>query len=45
MTRSRFRRTLVRVATVIGVAITLGGCLVVPVGPGYYHRPYRGYYY
>ncbi len=38
-----FRRNLTRIAAVVGIAISLGGCIVVP-GPGYY-RPHRYYYY
>ena len=40
------RRTLTRVAAVIGIAISLGGCFIAPygAGPGYY-RPHRYYYY
>ena len=37
-------RHLVRLLAVIGVAATLGGCIVEPIGPGYY-RPHRYYYY
>ena len=41
----RLRPTLIRVAAALGVALTLGGCIVVPVGPGYYRpHPYRYYY-
>lgn len=45
MNNKRLRSMTVRVAAVVGVALTLGGCLVVPAGPGYWHRPYRYYYY
>ncbi len=39
-------RRLVRTLAAIGIAATLGGCIIVPAGgPGYYHRPhYYGYY-
>ena len=42
MTR-HLRRRLTQVAAAIGIAITLGGCIVAPY-PGYY-RPHRYYYY
>ncbi len=39
-------RRLVRTLAALGIAATLGGCIVVPVGgPGYYHRPRPYYYY
>lgn len=42
----RVRRRLIRTLAALGLAATLGGCIVVPVGePGYYHRPYHHYYY
>lgn len=42
----RTRRRLVRALAALGIAATLGGCIVVPVGgPGYYHRPRPYYYY
>ena len=42
----RHRITLIRIAAAIGLAATLGGCIVVPAGPGYYRpHPYRSYYY
>lgn len=42
--RAKHRR-LVRLLVVLGLAATLGGCIVVPVGaPGYY-RPHPRYYY
>ncbi len=35
------RRRLVRALAALGIALTLGGCIFVPVGePGYYHRPH-----
>ena len=39
-------RRLVRLLVALGLAATLGGCIVVPVGggPGYY-RPHPRYYY
>ncbi len=46
MKSPRRRRRLLQVLAVFGIATTLGGCIVVPVGaPGYY-RPhhYRHYY-
>ena len=42
--RAKHRR-LVRLLVALGLAATLGGCIVVPVGaPGYY-RPHPRYYY
>ena len=38
------RRILVRLLAAFGIALTLSGCVFVPVGPGY-HRPPRYYYY
>jgi hypothetical protein len=40
--RNRMIRGTGRVAVVIGLILTLAGC-VVETGPGYYH-PYHGYY-
>ena len=39
-------RRWVRLLVALGLAATLGGCIVVPVGggPGYY-RPHPHYYY
>ena len=43
--KSRHRTTLIRLLAAIGVAATLGGCIIVPVGPGYYRpHPHYGYY-
>ncbi len=46
MHTQNFRRALTRAAAVIGIALSLTGCIVVPYGggPGYY-RPHRYYYY
>lgn len=42
----RTRRRLARALAALGIAATLGGCIVVPVGGhGYYHRPRPYYYY
>ena len=42
----RARRRLIRVLAALGIAATLGGCIVVPVGGGGYYRPhpYRYFY-
>lgn len=41
----RARRRLIRVLAALGIAATLGGCIVVPVGGGYYRpHPYRYFY-
>lgn len=42
MSKPRFRR-LAQVLAALGIAVTLSGCIVVPVGaPGYYRpHPYR----
>lgn len=42
--RTKHRR-LVRLLVALGIAATLGGCIVVPVGGGGYYRPHRPYYY
>jgi len=46
--RAKHRR-LVRLLVALGIAATLGGCIVVPLGGGYggggYYRPHRAYYY
>jgi hypothetical protein len=37
----RIRRHLIRALAALGIAATLGGCIVVPVGPGPgYYRPH-----
>ncbi len=42
----KIRRRLIRALAVLGIAATLGGCIVVPVGGGgYYHRPHHYHYY
>ncbi len=43
--RTKHRRW-VRLLVALGLAATLGGCIIVPVGggPGYY-RPHPHYYY
>jgi hypothetical protein len=41
--RNRMIRGTGRIAVVIGLILTLAGC-VVETGPGYYH-PYHGGYY
>jgi hypothetical protein len=42
--RTKHRR-LIRLLVALGLAATLGGCIVVPLGgPGYY-RPHPHYYY
>lgn len=41
--QSPIRRRLIRVLAVFGIAATLGGCIVVPVGPGYYRPHYYRY--
>ena len=42
----RVRRRLVRTLAALGIAATLGGCIVVPGGEyGYYHRPHYYHYY
>ncbi len=39
------RRLLVRILVAVGLAAMLSGCVLVPVGPGYYRpHPYRYYY-
>ena len=45
MTDPRAKRRLVRIAAALGIALTLGGCVVVPAP--YYYRPhhYRYWYY
>ena len=41
----RARRRLIRVLAALGIAATLGGCIVVPAGGGYYRpHPYRYFY-
>lgn len=44
--RHTIHRRLVRLLVALGLAATLGGCIVVPLGggPGYY-RPHPHYYY
>ena len=38
-------RRIVRILVAFGLAVTLGGCVVVPLGaPGYY-RPHGYHYY
>ena len=37
-------RHLARIIAVLGIAATLGGCIVAPIGPGYYRPHYRYYY-
>lgn len=41
----KLRRRLIRVLAALGIAATLGGCIVVPGGEGYYHRPHYYRYY
>ena len=39
--QTRFGRRLLQVLAALGIAATLGGCIVVPVGPGPgYYRPH-----
>jgi len=41
-------RRLIRVMVAFGVALALGGCIVVPIGPGPgpgYYRPHHYYRY
>ncbi len=39
--QSLFRHRLIQVLAALGIAATLGGCIVVPVGPGPgYYRPH-----
>lgn len=47
MRSAKVRRLMVRVVVALGLAATLSGCVVAPLGPpGYYRpRPYRYYYY
>ena len=40
---SLIRSRLIRVLAALGIAATLGGCIVVPVGPGYYRPHYYHY--
>ena len=41
----RMRRRLVRTLAALGIAATLGGCIIVPEGgPGYYRPHYHHYY-
>ena len=41
----RVRRRFIRILAAFGIAATLGGCIVVPDGGGYYRpHPYRPYY-
>lgn len=43
--QSPIRRRLIRVMAALGIAATLGGCIVVPVGPGPgYYRPHYYHY-
>lgn len=39
-----YLKNTLRAAAVVAAAILLSGCVVVPVGPGYYH-PHRYYYW
>lgn len=42
----KIRRRFIRALAALGIAATLGGCIVVPVGGGgYYHRPHYYRYY
>lgn len=43
-TRSKTRR-LAAVVAAFALAGLLGGCVVYPAGPGYYHPHYYGYGY
>ena len=41
----RVRRRLIRTLAALGIAATLGGCIIVPGGgPGYYRPHYYHYY-
>ena len=41
------RRHATRAACLLAAALSLGGCIVYPAGPGYgpHWRPWPGYYY
>ena len=40
----RIRHRLIRILAALGIAATLGGCIVVPLGgPGYYRPNYYRY--
>ena len=39
------RLNTILVLSVLAAATLLSGCVVVPVGPGYYSHGYHGYYY
>jgi hypothetical protein len=42
-----WRRHATRAACLLAAALSLGGCIVYPAGPGYgpHWRPWPGYYY
>ncbi len=43
--RPRIRHHVIQVLAALGIAITLGGCIVVPLGgPGYFRPHYYRYY-
>lgn len=38
-------KPLIKAAAILGLAVTLSGCVVYPAGPYYYHPHRWGYYY
>ncbi len=45
--RAAWRRPATQAICLLALALSLGGCIVYPAGPGYgpHWRPWPGYYY